>query len=279
MPVRSRMLAVLALLAAAEGVSREGVAQRPVPRTADDWLADCRDRRGDDERARSCELREMGFRPAGRPVHVDAGPNGGVAVTAWDRDSVHVRAVVQASARTDADAAALLRQVRIDLSGTALRAEGPETRRGASWWVSYEVRVPRQVDLRAETVNGPLSAQDVAGRLELETTNGPVTLTDVAGDVRARATNGPLIVTLGGTRWEGAGLDAETRNGPATLSIPEGYSARLETGTVNGPMRVDIPITLQGRIGRMTRIATTLGSGGAPVRVVTTNGPLTVRRR
>lgn len=279
MSTRTRILAALAVLAGVLALPREGVAQRPVPRTAADWLADCRDHRADDGRARSCEMRELGFRPAGRPVRVDAGPNGGVAVTGWDRDSVHVRAVVQASARTASDAAALLRQVRLDVAGTALHAEGPENRRGASWWVSYEVRVPRQADLRAETVNGPVSAQDVAGRLDLETTNGPVTLTDLAGDVRARATNGPLIVTLAGTRWEGAGLDAETRNGPATLSIPEGYSARLETGTVNGPMSVDIPITLQGRIGRMTRIATTLGSGGAAVRVVTTNGPLTVRRR
>jgi hypothetical protein len=44
-------------------------------------------------------------------------------------------------------------------------------------------------------------------------------------------------------------------------------------------MQIDFPITLQGRIGRMTRIRTTLGAGGAPVRVVTTNGPLSVRRR
>jgi DUF4097 and DUF4098 domain-containing protein YvlB len=145
--------------------------------------------------------------------------------------------------------------------------------------VSYEVRVPQRSDVRAETVNGPVSATDVAGRLDLETVNGPMTLSDVAGDIHARATNGPLRVTLAGARWEGAGLDAETTNGPATLAIPDGYSARLETGTVNGPMRVDFPITLQGRIGRMTRITTTLGAGGAPVRVVTTNGPLTVLRR
>ena len=279
MPVRTRILAALAILGAFVAVPRDAAAQRPLPRTADDWLADCRDHRGGDDRARACELREMGFRPEGRPVRVDAAPNGGVAVTGWDRDSVHVRVVVQASARTDSDAAALLRQVRVDRSGATLHAEGPESRRGASWWVSYEVRVPLRGDVRAETVNGPVSAEGVAGRLDLETVNGPITLTDVAGDVHARATNGPLLVTLGGTRWEGVGLDAETQNGPATLTVPEGYSARLETGTVNGPMRVDIPITLQGRIGRMTRITTTLGSGGAPVRVVTTNGPLTVRHR
>ncbi len=253
-------------------------AQRP-PRTADQWLADCRDRRDDDDRVRACELRELGFRPAGGAVRVDAAPNGGVVVRGWDRDSVHVRAVVQAAARSDSDAAALLRAVHVDVEGTTVSAGGPDTRRRESWWVSYEVFVPRRGDVRAETVNGPVAASDVAGHIDLETTNGPVTLSEVAGDVHVRATNGPLFITLSGTRWDGEGLDAETQNGPATLVLPEGYNARLETGTVNGPMNVDVPITLQGRLGRMTRITTTLGSGGPPVRVVTTNGPLTIRRR
>ncbi len=74
------------------------------------------------------------------------------------------------------------------------------------------------------------------------------------------------------------GLDAETTNGPVNLAIPESYSARLEFGTVNGPMSVGFPVTvtIQGRVGR--RITTTLGAGGAPVRAVTTNGPVEIRR-
>src|SRR6267143_575631 len=80
-----------------------------------------------------------------------------------------------------------------------------------------------------------------------------------------------------GPRSDGAGLDAETQNGPADLRIPEGYNAKIDFGTVNGPMSVAFPltVTINGRI--TDRISTTLGSGGAPIRVVTTNGPMTVR--
>ena len=108
--------------------------------------------------------------------------------------------------------------------------------------------------------------------------NGPVSLEGVGGDVRARTTNGPLDIDLTGDHWEGAGLDAETTNGPVNVAIPDGYSARLELGTLNGPFSVAFPltITVQGRLGR--RITTTLGAGGAPVRVVTTNGPVDIRR-
>jgi hypothetical protein len=272
---RTGVIAAVGLLAA---VAPRGLsAQRRPARAAQEWLERCREQR-DDERARACEVREVGFHPHGSAIHLDASPNGGVAISAWDRDSVHVEARIQATGRTADAAAALLRDVQVEVSGASVRASGPDSHGRRGWAVSYVVQLPRRSDVRAATVNGPVSAEGVSGRIELETTNGPLTLRDLAGDVRARATNGPLTVALAGARWEGAGLDAETRNGPATVSIPEGYSAVLETGTVNGPMRVDVPLTVQGRIGRMTRITTTLGSGGAPVRVMTTNGPLSIRR-
>jgi DUF4097 and DUF4098 domain-containing protein YvlB len=143
--------------------------------------------------------------------------------------------------------------------------------------VSYEIWAPRQTDIHASTHNGGVSAEDLDARLELSAVNGGINLQRVSGDVRGETTNGPLNVTLDGDQWRGTGLDLRTTNGPVNLEIPEGYSARLETGTVNGGMRIDFPITLQGTIGR--RISTQLGRGGAPIRAVTTNGPVEIRRR
>jgi DUF4097 and DUF4098 domain-containing protein YvlB len=99
----------------------------------------------------------------------------------------------------------------------------------------------------------------------------------MAGDVSGRTENGPITAELTGTKWEGARLDLQTTNGPVALTIPSGYNAHLETGTVNGPMRIDFPVTVQGRISK--QFSVDLGSGGATVRAVTTNGPVVVRRR
>jgi len=113
--------------------------------------------------------------------------------------------------------------------------------------------------------------EDVDARLELGAVNGGIDLRRVSGDVRGETTNGPLDVALDGDQWRGPGLDLRTTNGPVNLEIPEGYSARLETGTVNGGMHIDFPVTLQGTIGR--RLTTQLGRGGALIRAMTTNGP------
>jgi DUF4097 and DUF4098 domain-containing protein YvlB len=138
--------------------------------------------------------------------------------------------------------------------------------------------VPCKSGISARTTNGPLSVLAVTGAIDLQATNGPVSLDDVGGDVHARVENGPLTVRLVGTAWTGAGLDAEAQNGPVDLALPEHYNAELETGTVNGPVDFQIPITVTLTGRGSDRIRTTLGKGGAPIRVVTTNGPLTVRR-
>jgi DUF4097 and DUF4098 domain-containing protein YvlB len=252
----------------------------------DDWLSECRRDRWNrhDDRVKHCEIREDSLRAPGgnSTITVDPGQNGGVAIRGWDKDSIYIRAKIQTYGRSEAAAAALARQIRIVAAGSTIRTEGPEVENwehSASWSVSFEVYVPRRSNLDLETENGPLSVREVVGTMDLEAHNGPVALRGVGGMVRARVQNGPLVVSLTGARWEGEGLDAETVNGPVTLAVPEGYSAQLETGTVNGPMSVDFPltVTIQGRISH--RINTTLGSGGPRVRVVTTNGPLSIRRR
>ncbi len=280
-PVKPVLIALLCALLPAGLLAQSGRARSPRDALDRDWLRDCRNS-GDDDRGRFCEERSMGWRArAGERLDVDAGPNGGVQVIGWDRDSVDVRIRLGATARTDADAEALAREVRVTREGGTLRADGPGTSRRESWWVSYVIRAPRRSDLRLETVNGPVGVADVAGRMELDVVNGPLALDNVGGDVRARAQNGPLSVVLTGARWDGGGLDASTVNGPLTLDVPDGYNAQLVTGTRNGPMNIGFPVTVQGRIGAGSRshLETTLGSGGPTVRAVTTNGPATIRRR
>jgi DUF4097 and DUF4098 domain-containing protein YvlB len=241
------------------------------------WQRSC-ERDDDDTGERYCEVRHTGFRPSGSSLTVDPDENGGVEVIGWDKDSVAVTIRIQANARSESDAQALAQRVKVEASGSSVRVDGPSSGRREHWSAGLVLWVPRKTGLFASTTNGPLSVSNLSGTLDLHSTNGPLTLEDLSGDVRARVQNGPLSVELQGNTWEGKGLDAESVNGPVELGIPDGYNAELETGTVNGPMRTDVPltITVQGRM--RDRIHARLGKGGARVRVVTTNGPITIRR-
>jgi hypothetical protein len=247
-----------------------------------DWLRGCERQAERSDRATFCEVRPVTVPLVAGALAVDAGHNGGVAVRGGAANGgaggAQVSARIQAQAQSDQRAREIAREIRVHASDGLVRSVGPATSSGESWSVSYAVTVPRQADLELTAVNGPIAIHDVAGRIRAETRNGPLALDRLAGDVYARTRNGPVTVTLAGARWDGAGIDAETTNGPINLALPEGFSAELETGTINGPLALGFPltVTLSGR--RTGRLATTLGEGGPTVRVVTTNGPATLSR-
>jgi hypothetical protein len=149
-------------------------------------------------------------------------------------------------------------------------------------WLSYEVFVPYRTDLfrcKRKTAASRLTTS----RESLSSTRR---LTAVyisaawACSVRRGTTNGGLHVDLTGTRWEGETLDVKTTNGGVHLSIPDGYSAHLETGTANGRVNFGFPVNAptneRGRYSN--QVSTDLGTGGPTIRVTTTNGSVHVGR-
>jgi hypothetical protein len=218
-------------------------------------------------------------RLTGRAIEIDGRQNGSIRVQGWDGNDVKVTARIQANAESDAEAQALLKDVRITSDGRRVSADGPSDGRSyrSGWSASYVVMVPRNFDLSLDAYNGSLGVSGVSGKLELSTHNGSVTLSDVGGDVHARTENGSLNVQLAGTSWSGEGLDAVTQNGSVRLAVPASYAATLETGTVNGRINTDIPITVQGRISR--QLSVPLNGGGKTIRAMTTNGSVNISRR
>ena len=240
---------------------------------------ECRDGHGttwDGDRLQNhCEIKEQTL-PAGGAIAVDAGKNGGVAVKGWDRNEIQLRVRVQTAGTSLAAAQQLAKEVRIETGGLQIHAEGPTQNSDSHWSVSYELFVPRRSDLSLESTNGGISIADVSGKMEFSAKNGGVSLRRVGGNVHGRTTNGGVNVELTGDRWDGEELDVETTNGGVNMTLPENYSAHLETGTVNGQISVDFPVTVQGRITK--ELSVNLGSGGPTIRAMTTNGGVRVRR-
>ena len=238
----------------------------------------CNSNNYDGDRQRFCELREQTVAGVGR-LTVDPGKNGGVTVKGWLRNDVSIRSRVEAWAPSADAARALAGLVRVDASAGQIKASGPDSQQDSSWSVSYEIFVPQMTDLSMMSFNGGINLSDVRGRIEFEAKNGGVRLTRVAGDVKGQTLNGGIQVELTGRTWEGGQLDARTTNGGVTISMPENYSARIQTETVNGAIDSDFPVsaTVQGRV-RPRNLDFNVGSGGPLIHVTTTNGGVKLRR-
>jgi hypothetical protein len=223
-----------------------------------------------------CEIREYNLTAVNR-ITVDAGTNGGIHISGWSRPNVLVRAKVQTSAPTEAEARAQAGQVNVQSAGGQIRADAPDFGRNRGYAVSFEIFVPERTDMALKANNGGIAIENVHGSIQFATNNGGVSLKSLGGDVKGHTTNGGLSIDLAGTRWDGSGLDATTTNGGVRMNVPDNYSARLETATVNGGLSVDFPVTVRGDVGR--RLSVDIGGGGAPVRATTTNGGVKIARK
>jgi hypothetical protein len=220
-PSRILLAAVLPLAAALALVPRPAAAQDDDD-DGENWVARCeRWNSHGSGRESFCEQRETRI-SAPSLLAVDGRENGGVSVKAWNGSDVLVRQRIQAWAPSREEARQVASAIRVHTAGGEIHADGPDNERRRGYSVSYEIFVPRRMNLRLVTNNGPIGVNGVTGRMELRAHNGPLALRELGGDVHARADNGPLAVVLGGSGWSGDGLDAETTNGPGTLTVPAG---------------------------------------------------------
>ncbi len=228
------------------------------------------------------ELRES-VMPAVNLLSADGKKNGGISVIGENRSDVLIRACVQAWAKSDEVAQKTVRDISIK-TGSNIFAEN--TRDNSNWSVSYEIRVPVKTNLKLFANNGGISIKNVDGNIEFETENGGVGLANLAGDVKGKTRNGGVSVKLSGNSWNGNGLDVETRNGGISLKMDENYAANIETGTVNGGLTSEIEALKvektdndnNGWSRQNNRLNKSINGGGAKVRVITTNGGITIRK-
>lgn len=220
------------------------------------------------------EIREFKVPATGR-IEVDGGKNGGVSVKGGDVSEITVKACVNTWSTSEQAAQAIARNITISQSGV-IRADNSVEEN--NWGVSFQLTVPRNHDLKLNARNGGISISGVDGTMEFDTINGGISLHDVAGDVRGKTTNGGVNVKLSGTNWRGNGLDVLTTNGGVNLTLPAGYAANVETGTVNGGYKTDFPALSVERNERWkaVKVNAPINGGGAPIKVITTNGGVTI---
>jgi len=240
-----------------------------------DW---CADESWGNDREGFCEVREYRVPASGSALTVDGSPNGGISVEGSSRSDIVVQARVVATAATEDEAKSIASRVQVVATAVRVDADGPRNLgRRENWNVSYRIAVPTHTPLTLTTTNGGITVDAVDSRVELRTTNGGVKLSKMSGDVEGRTTNGGIDVDLDGTTWNGAGLDVQTTNGGVRVAIPGQYNAHLETGTKNGHVRLDFPVTVQGDIGKS--FSADLGSGGPTLRVRTSNGGVRITKK
>jgi DUF4097 and DUF4098 domain-containing protein YvlB len=211
--------------------------------------------------------------------------NGPITVRAWDQPRIRVHAVKHVESR-DGDAArqamkALTLVISQPNGGLTIDTKYPKSVNGIFEWiagtsvninVTYEVTVPRTMDLHVENTNGGIEASDVRGSHKIETTNGRIVLSRCAGDLDAETTNGSIHAELTAVN-AGRGVRLETTNGGISARLPRTFAARIDAANTNGSIESDVPVTTSGSQGKH-ELHGTINGGGPELRLRTTNGSI-----
>src|SRR5262245_2794004 len=160
----------------------------------------------------SRELHETYDLAAGGVVSV-SNTNGYIRVTSWNENRVRVDAVKRV--RRDEDPGPVEIQVtprpdRIDIRTVYPRSQGTRVA------VDYDLKIPRDAVLNAQTSSGEITVSDPVARVTATSTNGPINVREVAGDTTLFSTNGQITTgRIGGL------LNVTTSNGNMTIGTVE----------------------------------------------------------
>jgi Putative adhesin len=140
--------------------------------------------------------------------------------------------------------------------------------------VTGTIRLPRGVKLDAQSTNGDITVTAVASDVTAETTNGDIVIRGSRSMVNANTTNGDIELAPDAM---GSKFSVGTTNGDVSVDLPAAFSAAVNMRTTNGDLDLGLPGNITTKTAKL--IIATLGTGGSPIDIQTTNGDITLRAR
>jgi hypothetical protein len=250
-------------------------------------------------------------RPSASTITIN-NANGRTRLRGEDRDDIEVIASKHARAESEEAARRMIRDIRVNAfesgGGLEIEVEIPSrwNRHGTA---NLDIVLPRDVapsvtsangkislrsmnaPVHARSSNGGVSIQDVVGDIEVyasnakccfartrgriraRSSNGKIELTDHAGAVDASTSNGVIKASV---EELGDGILLATSNGRIVLELPEEVDAEVDIRVENGVIRTARELSTQTRESN-GRVRGTLGKGGTPIKLRTSNGTISLR--
>jgi hypothetical protein len=172
-----------------------------------------------------------------------------------------------------------------------------------------EVRMPADADLRVETGDGSIKAANLTGTVDLHTGDGSLNVSAIKGSLQMRtgdggidaseidgkisAVSGDGHISIDGRfdvvqaksgdgrikvrAQKGSKLDSSwsvsSGDGSIEVAIPSDLSADVDANSHDGSVSTDVPLTIQGTVGK-SRVRGKLNGGGQTLTIHTGDGSI-----
>ena len=146
--------------------------------------------------------------------------------------------------------------------------------------VSGEIQIEQvQGDLAVGTTSGRVALKEIKGIIEAHTISGRVKILNSSGAAKSvRTTSGDIWVELEEIEKTAPGMLLSSTSGDVSLFLPEDISADIEANTTSGRISSEFRILIEGELGKRA-IRGTIGEGGIKIRLKTTSGDISLRKK
>lgn len=223
------------------------------------------------------EIRKTYELAAGARVQVE-GINGAVKIETSDTRTAEV--YIERTAKSPE--ALQRRKIVIENTANSLRIRGEKGDAGfisrvfgSSPHEKVTLKLPRQISLVTQGVNGALTVGEIDGPVEVHGVNGKVEIAQATGSAEFHGINGNISVSL--TRLEKEAVSLNGVNGNVELRLGAGVNVELEAHGMNGRISSDLPdfVIDEARHGNYRA---RVGSGGNSISANGINGNIRLSR-
>ena len=136
------------------------------------------------------------------------------------------------------------------------------------------LRLPRQIALVAQGVNGSVTVAEIDGPVEVHGINGKVDIAQASGSAELNGINGNISL---GLKQLDKGIDINGINGNIELRFGDGVNAALEAHGMNGNVTSDLPNVVVDKQSYGSYSAQ-IGKGGHSISASGINGNIRLSR-
>ncbi len=170
-------------------------------------------------------------------------------------------------------------KIKIDSTGSEINIETDINnsnsglfRKGREGKVNYDIKVPANMKVHTENVNGTITITRITNDVKAETVNGQINVFNCQGKVDIEGVNGSIMCNVDSVT---AGINVSIINGDVKIGGLKYANADVNASTVHGKVKFK-DLTFSDVNSEKRTLSGVLGKGGAPIRIESTNGSISL---
>lgn len=204
---------------------------------------------------------------------------GEIIITGADVKDCDVTAAITAKAPTEEQAQKLAEEVRIKLQPQGnklhIKVEQPDNKSKQSINIDFDITMPKETALQLSTDVGEIKIANTTKSIKAETDVGAVSCKEISGDIDIKTDVGEVTVLYSKTAPGACNANIKTDVGKIDFTAPPDLSAQVSFSTNIGSIETDLPLTINGMLGKNS--SGTIGKGEGEVILKTDIGSIKIK--